>query len=308
MASANKMIADGFVPSYTFTTHPRHTSDGHYGTYCCSDNIEQYSTLPRQSQPYAGFDDSVQYNAFSSQSDYYAKPFDPTPPNFANTEQYDTLSTRYQTSAGLNYDDHWPVIRELGASSIQPHRHAQSAPFYTPEATEADARKHGIPSKYSLKHWDPNENPILFLGSVFDANSLGEWIYRWTLSHHGHGAPISTMAGELWVLLIEFAHNVKLAKETVPCSNSPTEIDLVLVEQFNIASEGLMKKLRSLLKVCETRMLKPVKTRASRLSGDAGIKFVETLFGQDQKLRETVDLINELRRFNLKSTMRTQQL
>lgn len=287
MASANQMITGGFIPSYTFTTHPRHTSNGHYGTYCSSDDI-------------------VQYSAFSYQSDDYAKPFDPTPPSFGTAEQYYTLSPWYETSAGLNHDDHGLVIRELDASSIQPHRHARAAPFHTPKTTEADARKHGIHSKYSLRHWDPNEDHILLLGSVFDANSLGKWIHGWTLSYHGHGAPISTMAGELWVLLIEFAHNVKLAKKTVPYRNSSTEIDLVLVEQFNIASEGLMKKLGSLLKVCETRMLKPVKTRASRLSDDAGVKFVQTLFGQDQKLRETVDLMNELRRFNLQSTMRKQ--
>lgn len=44
------------------------------------------------------------------------------------------------------------------------------------EATEADATKHRIPKGYSLKNWDPTEEPILLLGSVFDANSLGKWI------------------------------------------------------------------------------------------------------------------------------------
>jgi hypothetical protein len=43
-------------------------------------------------------------------------------------------------------------------------------------ATEADAKRHDIPAGYSLKNWDPTEKPIILLGSVFDANSLGKWI------------------------------------------------------------------------------------------------------------------------------------
>jgi hypothetical protein len=40
--------------------------------------------------------------------------------------------------------------------------------------TEADARKHDIPPRYSLKNWDLSEEPIILLGSVLDANSLGK--------------------------------------------------------------------------------------------------------------------------------------
>ncbi|KAL2044136.1 hypothetical protein ABVK25_012439 [Lepraria finkii] len=47
-------------------------------------------------------------------------------------------------------------------------------------ATAADAAKHNIPEGFSLKNWDPTEAPIKLLGSVFDANSLGKWIYDWT--------------------------------------------------------------------------------------------------------------------------------
>jgi hypothetical protein len=32
----------------------------------------------------------------------------------------------------------------------------------------------GIPIGYSVKSWDPTERPIIRLGSVFDANSLGK--------------------------------------------------------------------------------------------------------------------------------------
>jgi hypothetical protein len=86
----------------------------------------------------------------------------------------------------------------------------------SPKATEADARKHHIPPGYSLKNWDPTEEPIMLLGSVFGANSLGKWIYDWTVYHHGPATPISDMAGELWLLLIQLAGKVKRAEECMP--------------------------------------------------------------------------------------------
>ncbi|KAH6702812.1 hypothetical protein BKA61DRAFT_681020 [Leptodontidium sp. MPI-SDFR-AT-0119] len=53
------------------------------------------------------------------------------------------------------------------------------------EVTEADARKHRIPRGYSLKNWDPSKEPVILLGNVFDANSLGKWSYDPTIRHHG---------------------------------------------------------------------------------------------------------------------------
>jgi hypothetical protein len=40
----------------------------------------------------------------------------------------------------------------------------------------------------------------MLLGSVFDANSLGKWIYDWTVYYYGPATPVSNMAGEFWLL------------------------------------------------------------------------------------------------------------
>lgn len=48
--------------------------------------------------------------------------------------------------------------------------------------SERDATRAGIPPGYSFKNWDPTEVPILLLGNVFGANSLGKWIYDWPVS------------------------------------------------------------------------------------------------------------------------------
>src|SRR6202012_447772 len=82
---------------------------------------------------------------------------------------------------------------------------AASATKSSAKATEEDARRAGIPAGYSYKNWDPTEEPIMLLGSVFDANSLGKWIYDWTVFHHGPSTPLSEIAGEMWLLLIQLA-------------------------------------------------------------------------------------------------------
>jgi hypothetical protein len=88
---------------------------------------------------------------------------------------------------GTNYD-YPPMIPPLPGPPLR--------------ATAADACKHNIPPSYSLEHWDPIDYPYTLFASVFDTNSLGKWIYDWTVYHHGPDTPISDMAGELWLLLI----------------------------------------------------------------------------------------------------------
>ncbi|KAF5228142.1 hypothetical protein FAUST_11296, partial [Fusarium austroamericanum] len=191
-----------------------------------------------------------------------------------------------------------PQTVRPGSSS---HRSTTTKPVSTPstpKATEADARKHRIPTGYSLKNWDPAEEPILLLGSVFDANSLGKWIYDWTVYHQGPATPISDMAGEMWLLLIQLAGKVKRAEETVGRVRVPDNRDLV--EEFIEAGERLTEKLRSLLKACEAPMLKAAKRKQAGLGKNAGVEFVETLFGRDRELDKTEKFMQNVRLFNLR--------
>jgi len=168
-----------------------------------------------------------------------------------------------------------------------------------PKATEADARKHRIPPGYSLKNWDPSEEPIMLLGSVFDANSLGKWIYDWTVYHHGPAAPISEMAGELWLLLIQLAGKVKRAEECVP--RIRTEDNREMVEDFIESGERLTDKLKKLLKACETPMLRAGRKHGkeqAQLGKNAGIEFVESIFGRDRQLDSTEKFMSSIRLWN----------
>ncbi|EJT68882.1 hypothetical protein GGTG_13546 [Gaeumannomyces tritici R3-111a-1] len=164
--------------------------------------------------------------------------------------------------------------------------------------TEEDARKHWIPDGYSLTHWDPTEQPILLLGSVFDANSLGKWIYDWTVYRHGRGRPISQMAGELWLLLIEFSGKIKGADEIIP-SIRQKEVRK-MVEDFIDSGDRLTDKLRKLLKRCEAPMLQSSQRRGSELGSNAGVEFVLTLFGRKRELPATEKFMASVRLWNLR--------
>lgn len=167
------------------------------------------------------------------------------------------------------------------------------------QATEADAKKHRIPPGYSLKNWDPTEEPIMLLGSVFDSNSLGKWIYDWTVYHHGPGTPISDMAGDLWLLLIQLAGKVKRAEECVPEIRAQENREMV--EDFIESGERLTDKLRTLLKRCEAPMLKVNKRKdAPQLGKGAGVEFVETLFGRERELDKTERFMQSVRLWNLR--------
>ena len=183
----------------------------------------------------------------------------------------------------------------------RPSTSSRKSPPPPPKATEADARKHHIPPGYSLKNWDPTEEPIMLLGSVFDANSLGKWIYDWTVYHHGPATPISDMAGELWLLLIQLAGKVKRAEECMPRIRKDEDRDLV--EDFIESGERLTDKLKKLLKACETPMLRAGKKHGkegAQLGKNAGIEFVESIFGRDRQLDQTEKFMASIRLWNLR--------
>jgi hypothetical protein len=218
------------------------------------------------------------------------------------------------------YEEHPQEVPRFGTP--QPHRRRQSSstpqstplrsqtarpttpkkqPPPTPKATEEDARKHRIPPGYSLKNWDPSEEPILLLGSVFDANSLGKWIYDWTVYHHGPATPIADMAGELWLLLIQLAGKVKRAEECMPRIRK--EENREMVEDFIESGERLTDKLKRLLKACEAPMLKAGKKSSkdpSQLGKNAGTEFVDSIFGRDRQLEATEKFMSSIRLWNLR--------
>ena len=183
------------------------------------------------------------------------------------------------------------------------------------EASSADAVKHHIPAGYQLKNWDPEEEPILLLGSVFDVNSLGKWIYDWSVFCHGAGTPITEMAGELWLLLIKLSAKRQRAEVRAPKIRD--EDSRQLVEEFLDSGDRFWHKLIALLKSCETWMLKAAKSTASgaqkvgtsvKLGEESGRSFIATMFGRERTLEATEKLMQSIRLWNLRFDANCQEI
>lgn len=246
----------------------------------------------------------------------------------AKTTYYRGRGTNHYYPQGFTYDrdgtpviiaepttpryDETPLRRSRRASVSTPQRPGTAPPrpmssskkqaFFIPKATDADARAHHIPPGYSLKNWDPTEEPIMLLGSVFDANSLGKWIYDWTVYRHGPATPISDVAGELWLLLIQLAGKVKRSEECMPRIRS--EDNRLMINDFIESGERLMDKLKKLLKSCEGPMLKAARRLSSKepsqLGKNSGIEFVDSIFGRDRQLDHTEKFMASIRLWNLR--------
>lgn len=174
----------------------------------------------------------------------------------------------------------------------------KSKPSYTaPVATDDDAARAGIPPGYSTKNWDPTELPIILLGSVFDANSLGKWIYDWTVFRYTASHPFADVAGEMWLLLIKLAGKMKRADECLPRIRSADSRELVT--DFLHSADRLWIKFKNLLKDCEYYMLKAAKREGSKKMGkNAGTEFVDSIFGRERFLPQTEKLMQSIRTWN----------
>ncbi|EAW13160.1 uncharacterized protein ACLA_016060 [Aspergillus clavatus NRRL 1] len=172
-----------------------------------------------------------------------------------------------------------------------------------PKATEEDAAREGIPAGYSIKNWDPTETPIILLGSVFDANSLGKWIYDWTVFHHGASTPMADVAGDLWLLLIKLAGKVKRADECLDRIKRSEAQEVVA--DFLESGERLWSRFKKLLRTCEQFMWKAAKRENGgkgpvSMGRNAGCEFVESIFGRDRELENTEKLMNSIRVWNMR--------
>ncbi|QIW98997.1 hypothetical protein AMS68_004515 [Peltaster fructicola] len=214
--------------------------------------------------------------------------------------------------------DYVPVYTQAESNPRQRRASYSSKPTYTSnrprpstatkptrKATEEDARKHEIPAGYSYKNWDPSEEPILLLGSVFDANSLGKWIYDWTVFSHGPATPMSDLAGELWLLLIQLAGKMKSAEDALGSVRQQKNLDMI--EDFIDSGERLWQRFNKLLKICENYMWKAAKrecgdSKRVTMGKTSGCEFVESIFGRDRELERTERLMTGIRLWALRYT------
>ncbi|KAF2460996.1 hypothetical protein BDY21DRAFT_334011 [Lineolata rhizophorae] len=241
------------------------------------------------------------YNVVVDDDGYrYYDYYEPPPP-------YDGVRHTWREADFHDYDQ-VPVYEPDQTPRTRPRRASHSAP--RPErpmpkprpaatkparkATEDDARKANIPPGYNYKNWDPTEEPIKLLGSVFDANSLGKWVYDWTVFRYQARTPMADMAGELWLLLIQLASKTKRAEETMSKIRKLENRDLV--EEFLDSGDRIWTKFMKVLRRCEENMLKAQKReKRTGMGEESGVAFVDTIFGRDYELENTEKLMSNMR-------------
>lgn len=276
----------------TYTSPRQHTSFTSINT----PRYHPYSQRINHDAVYEARVKSTRHYAFQNAERTHMSYYEQYKPH-THTSYYELYKSRQER------DESPPARRRRSATSTptRPTRPISSKSKITdPKATDADARKHRIPAGYSLKNWDPNEEPIMLLGSVFDANSLGKWIYDWAVYHHGPASPIADMAGELWLLLIQLAGKTKRADDCIPRIKS--EEDREMVDDFIESGDRLTDKLKRLIKGCETHMLKAAKKNkdTTMLDKNVGTEFVDSIFGKDRQLEQTKKLMASIRLWDLR--------
>lgn len=243
----------------------------------------------------------------------------PPPYNYTRTQTY--YYNNDDARADFRHGHQVPIYKSAEPKSSTRHAsyHAQpqrpappprrkSTYKPPPQATAQDARAAGIPAGFSYKNWDPTEEPILLLGSVFDANSLGKWIYDWTVYSFGPATPMSEIAGDLWLLLIQLAGKIKRAEDCL--SRIRRKDSRKLVDDFLRAGDRLWDRFGELLKLCEGYMWKAAKRehRGSRktkgtpvtMGNNSGREFVDAIFGRDRELAKTEKLMAMMRLWSMR--------
>ncbi|KAM0244019.1 hypothetical protein ACHAP5_006683 [Fusarium lateritium] len=167
----------------------------------------------------------------------------------------------------------------------------------------AMARQHRIPDGYSLKQWDPNEEPIILFESVFDANSIGKWINDWAVFVYGPATTLSNMAGELWLLLVQLYDKVKRSKRIVTSIRCAENKELV--EDFIESGKRVAKKFRKILSHCESLAVKAWKARTEKelklkFDSNGVVGIIEAMFGINHEFGRTETFMLQARLFNLR--------
>ena len=290
---------------------------------------QYYTSTTRQSAKYTTF---KAHNVFVDDDEgYYSPSKDYPPPPYhepqhyrdgswvADHRKYDQVPT-HKPAPTEKPKPQKATVRPRAASYSTPQKPASQRvrttsnakpppPKSPPKATAADAARVGIPAGYSYKNWDPTEEPILLLGSVFDANSLGRWIYDWTVFHHGAATPMSDLAGDLWLLLIQLAGKIKRAEECLPRIRRLDDRDLI--EDFLESGDRLWDRFNKILKICEDYMWKVAKKESRKKGGSgsatnpamgakSGCEFVDSIFGRDRKLEDTEKLMTGMRLWSMR--------
>lgn len=118
--------------------------------------------------------------------------------------------------------------------------------------------------------------------AVFDANSLGKWIYGWARHRYEADAPEIKASGELWLLIMLMARKLRVSKkfisESVGIESVKQGEDKEMVEDFIENGEHVMEKLQKHLEKCGKSMLASENKGKYKDDAARGVALAEAIF------------------------------
>ncbi|CZR54718.1 uncharacterized protein PAC_04602 [Phialocephala subalpina] len=154
---------------------------------------------------------------------------------------------------------------------------------------------------------DIEEEKLVLLGSAFDADSLGRWVYDWVVCWCGAGTPMTEVAGELWLLLINLYRKCRRAEQMAQSVEGDENRETV--QEFLEGGDRLKDRLRKLLKACEKPMLKCERSGLDgKLGKEAGRAFVDFFFGRDELLESVEEYIALVRLWSWRFDVNCEEL
>lgn len=185
---------------------------------------------------------------------------------------------------------------QAAQSTIDPESPLEAPPHREP--TIADANKHHIAPGRCLKYWDPDEEPILLLNSVFDASSLGKWALDQTAHIYGEHDEMTDLAAEFWFEHIKLGGKIKHAKGRLP-QITDSEVRQ-RVKELTTFGDKLVDKVEKMLKKCEQRVAEVTGMNEMPKLGDKGaVVFIDTFIGRSPAQRDAFyELTRSMREWN----------
>ena len=121
------------------------------------------------------------------------------------------------------------------------------------KATSKDCVRYGIPPDLDLEMWNPEEQPILLLKTVFDADSVGKWIYDCTSQLYGPETAVAGIVHFLSAQLTEMSVKAGRIKKALHIlgDNPPKKILLYFLE----AASRLVCHFQDIIRRCERTIL-----------------------------------------------------
>lgn len=187
------------------------------------------------------------------------------------------------------------------SSSRKTHKHTHkksSAPSSTKTrrikiiATEADLRKHNLPNNYETKYWDASLPPITFMRSVFDTESIIQWLYDWEVHYHKGNTFNSHLCSRLKEGFIN------LNKRVIKANNSLTDktntTDKELIQDFINSTKRIESKLQKILNNTVEYINQKIDKEGYDKSKNIAELCISIIFAEEYELQNLITILNNI--------------